>query len=55
MKKLLLYVGIMLLCLTTGCEYKDIDRRIFVVAIGIDSGEEEDFRVSLKLAIPQGK
>ncbi|WP_042202426.1 Ger(x)C family spore germination protein [Paenibacillus camerounensis] len=55
MRKLLLYIGVVLLCLTTGCEYKDIDRRIFVVAIGIDSGEAEDFKVSLKLAIPQGE
>ncbi|WP_342563409.1 Ger(x)C family spore germination protein [Paenibacillus sp. FSL R7-0345] len=55
MRRLLLYIGIVLLCLTTGCEYKDIDRRIFVVAIGIDPGEKEDFKVSLKLAIPQGE
>ncbi|MDF9840036.1 MULTISPECIES: Ger(x)C family spore germination protein [unclassified Paenibacillus] len=54
MRKLLLYAGIVLLCLTTGCEYKDIDRRIFVVAIGIDPGEKEAFKVSLKLAVPQG-
>jgi spore germination protein KC len=52
---LLLCIGLLLLCLTTGCEYKDIDRRIFVVAIGIDTGEKENsFKVSLKLAIPQG-
>ncbi|KUP21239.1 Ger(x)C family spore germination protein [Paenibacillus sp. DMB5] len=55
MRKLLLYAGIVLLCLTTGCEYKDIDRRIFVVAIGIDPGEEAAFKVSLKLAVPQGE
>ncbi|WNS42567.1 Ger(x)C family spore germination protein [Paenibacillus sp. MMS20-IR301] len=39
----------------TGCNFKDIDRRIFVVAIGIDPGKEQGtFKVSLKLAIPQG-
>ena len=55
MRRLLLCIGLLLLCLTTGCEYKDIDRRIFVVAIGIDPGEKENtFKVSLKLAIPQG-
>ncbi|QSF44828.1 Ger(x)C family spore germination protein [Paenibacillus tianjinensis] len=55
MRRLLLGIGLLLLCLTTGCEYKDIDRRIFVVAIGIDPGEKEDhYKVSLKLAIPQG-
>ncbi|WP_151733658.1 Ger(x)C family spore germination protein [Paenibacillus tengchongensis] len=46
-------IALLLLC--TGCEYKDIDRRIFVVAIGIDKGQEAgDFKVSLKLALPQG-
>ncbi|WP_083678026.1 hypothetical protein [Paenibacillus sp. FSL R7-0337] len=46
----------LLLCVTiTGCNFKDIDRRIFVVAIGIDPGQQEGtFKVSLKLAIPQG-
>lgn len=39
----------------SGCNFKDIDRRIFVVAIGIDPGKEDGtFKVSLKLAIPQG-
>lgn len=48
---LLLLIGVAL----TGCNFKDIDRRIFVVAIGIDPGQEEGtFKVSLKLAIPQG-
>lgn len=55
MRRLLLCIGLLLLCLTTGCKYKDIDRRIFVVAIGIDPGEKEhQLKVSLKLAIPQG-
>lgn len=52
--------GMLLLCMVlaitmTGCNFKDIDRRIFVVAIGVDSGQVEGkFKVSLKLAIPQG-
>ncbi|WP_405104962.1 Ger(x)C family spore germination protein [Paenibacillus sp. FSL K6-1217] len=47
---------LLLLAMTiTGCNFKDIDRRIFVVAIGIDPGEQDGtFKVSLKLAIPQG-
>lgn len=47
---------LLLMCMTvTGCNFKDIDRRIFVVAIGIDPGKVEGtFKVSLKLAIPQG-
>lgn len=34
--------------------YKDIDKRFFVVSIGIDEGEEskDTFKVTLKLAIP---
>jgi spore germination protein KC len=48
-------IGITLLFLLAGCDFKEIDLRIFVVAIGVDSGEEEGaFKVSLKLAIPQG-
>lgn len=51
-------IGIILLlvCMVlAGCNFKDIDRRIFVVAIGIDPGKEEGvFKVSLKMAIPQG-
>lgn len=40
-----------------GCGFKDIDKRFFVVGIGIDKSEKEDkpFRVSLKLAIPPEK
>lgn len=47
---------LLLMCMVVaGCNFKDIDRRIFVVAIGIDPGKEEGtFKVSLKLAIPQG-
>lgn len=47
---------LLLLAMTiTGCNFKDIDRRIFVVAIGIDPGEQDGtFKVSLKLAIPKG-
>lgn len=39
--------------LTSGCGYKDIDKRFFVIAIGIDSGKSEDtIKISLKMAIP---
>ncbi|MEK3687678.1 Ger(x)C family spore germination protein [Paenibacillus sp. FSL R10-2736] len=55
-KKRAVCLLLLLMCMTvTGCNFKDIDRRIFVVAIGIDSGKVEGtFKVSLKLAIPQG-
>lgn len=52
---------LLLLCtavsLLSGCSFKDIDKRIFVMAIGIDKSDEENkpFRVSLKLALPAPK
>ncbi|WP_313638453.1 Ger(x)C family spore germination protein [Paenibacillus sp.] len=55
MRKVLSAIGIVLLLLLPGCDFKEIDLRIFVLAIGIDPGEEEGtFKISLKLAIPQG-
>lgn len=55
MRKAFIGVAITLLLLVSGCDFKDIDLRIFVVAIGVDPGEQEgDLRISLKLAIPQG-
>ncbi|MFD1903524.1 hypothetical protein ACFSQ7_04275 [Paenibacillus rhizoplanae] len=52
---LLMLLSTVMAVLISGCNYKDIDRRIFVVAIGIDPGKAEGtFKVSLKLAIPQG-
>lgn len=37
-----------------GCGFKDIDKRFFVVAIGIDASENEKkpYRITLQLAIP---
>lgn len=42
--------------LQAGCAFKDIDKRIFVLAIGIDPSEKvkNGFKVSLKLAKPAG-
>ncbi|MEK3750362.1 Ger(x)C family spore germination protein [Paenibacillus sp. FSL E2-8871] len=55
MRKALSAIGIVLLLLLAGCDFKEIDLRIFVLAIGVDPGEEEGtFKISLKLAIPQG-
>jgi Ger(x)C family germination protein len=54
-RKVLSAIGIVLLLLLPGCDFKEIDLRIFVLAIGVDPGKQEgDFKVSLKLAIPQG-
>jgi len=42
--------------LQTGCGFKDIDKRIFVLAIGIDQAESKGnrYKVTLKLALPSG-
>ncbi|MEC1720129.1 Ger(x)C family spore germination protein [Schinkia azotoformans] len=51
---LLLSLLVLLVLISSGCGFKDIDKRFFVVGIGIDSikNEEEQYLVSLKLAIP---
>lgn len=39
--------------LSAGCAFKDIDKRIFITAIGIDPAEnEKGFKVTLKIALP---
>lgn len=52
-------ISIVLLCMMTpyllsGCGFKDIDKRLFVVSIGIDPAKnsEKKFLISLKFAIP---
>ncbi|WP_071393724.1 Ger(x)C family spore germination protein [Bacillus tuaregi] len=42
--------------LQTGCGFKDIDKRLFVLAIGVDQaeGKENRYKVTLKLALPSG-
>lgn len=54
-KKFSLVLMVIILLLTgSGCGYKDIDKRFFVVSIGIDPGEKQGFyQVILKLAIPK--
>jgi spore germination protein KC len=49
-----LALWILLLAVLPGCGFKDIDRRFFVMAIGIDHSEinGKRYHVSLKLAIP---
>jgi len=56
-KKLLLstiFLNIICVLLLSGCGFKDIDKRYFVVGTGIDySGDEEKpFRITIKLAVP---
>ncbi|MEC0249268.1 Ger(x)C family spore germination protein [Paenibacillus chitinolyticus] len=55
--KLMLFIAALLFpLLLSGCNFKDIDKRIFVISMGIDKldDRENNLRVSLKLAIPQG-
>ncbi|WP_187274193.1 Ger(x)C family spore germination protein [Paenibacillus sp. N3.4] len=48
-----LLVGLIL----SGCGFKDLDKRFFVLAIGVDKSEnpEMEYRVSLKLGIPSSR
>ncbi|WP_164545530.1 Ger(x)C family spore germination protein [Paenibacillus albus] len=47
----------LLLVLTGGCGFKDIDKRFYVVAIGIDPAPEgaKGYTVSLRMAVPSPK
>ncbi|MFC4102775.1 Ger(x)C family spore germination protein [Paenibacillus xanthanilyticus] len=39
-----------------GCGFKDIDKRFFIVALGIDAADEgKGFKVTLRLAVPSPK
>ncbi|GMK44265.1 germination protein [Paenibacillus glycanilyticus] len=57
----ILMIASMFVMLTTGCvstSFKDIDKRFFVLAIGLDKEEvdgKDKYLVSLKLAIPSAK
>ncbi|WP_088070076.1 Ger(x)C family spore germination protein [Gottfriedia luciferensis] len=54
-------IGILLifaLCFMSGCQLVDVDKRFFVVSIGIDKADDDDtnkYIVSLKLAIPSAQ
>lgn len=45
---------VILSILLSGCGFKDIDKRFFVVATGIDLSDDEEkpYRITLKLAVP---
>jgi spore germination protein KC len=47
---------LVMLCGVNGCGFKDIDKRFFVVGMGIDLGSTpSSYRVTLRLAIPASK
>ncbi|MFB9326004.1 Ger(x)C family spore germination protein [Paenibacillus aurantiacus] len=46
----------LLMPLLAGCGFKDIDKRFFIVALGIDPADEgKGFKVTLRLAVPSPK
>lgn len=55
-RKFLAIIVSLSLIFQSGCGFKDIDKRVFVLSIGIDhtDNEERPFKVILKLAIPSG-
>lgn len=56
MKKILIYILLLFFIgVLSGCGFKDIDKRSFVVSIGIDQPESKEmkYKVILKIAIPQ--
>ncbi|GKV69811.1 germination protein [Sporosarcina sp. NCCP-2716] len=53
-KKGLLVVTILLISFLAGCAYKSVDKRSFVVSVGVDPAENDDdrYKVTLKIAKP---
>ncbi|PID20486.1 hypothetical protein CSV61_14565 [Sporosarcina sp. P3] len=54
--RLILSLCMVCILLQSGCAFKDIDKRLFVTAIGIDPSEnlEDGFKITLKVALPFG-
>lgn len=53
-KRSTLLLLIVALTFISGCDFKDIDKRLFVLAIGIDKtdNEENPYKITLSMAIP---
>lgn len=55
-RRMLLINIVLCMFFSTGCGYKDIDKRFFVVSIGVDKAKEKNkYDVTLKLAIPSNE
>jgi spore germination protein KC len=52
-----LLIVLLMACFLSGCGFKDIDKRLFVVSVGIDpvKNNSKKFLVSLKFAVPTGE
>lgn len=55
-KQFVLTICLLSVLLLQGCAFKDIDKRLFISAIGIDPAEhvENGYKVTLKVALPFG-
>ncbi|MDN4494718.1 Ger(x)C family spore germination protein [Ureibacillus aquaedulcis] len=52
--KLFILILLPIITILTGCEFKDIDKNVFVSMIGIDKSDDEDkpYKITLKLYVP---
>ncbi|MCM3112579.1 Ger(x)C family spore germination protein [Lederbergia lenta] len=52
----LVFILLLSFLLQTGCAFKDIDKRLFVMGIGVDytENEKKPYRITLKIALPTG-
>ena len=57
MKYNVVFFLIISVCFMSGCQFNDIDKRFFVVEVGIDPSEKENapYKVMVKLAIPSAQ
>lgn len=53
--KFLFLLVIIFLISAVGCDYKDIDRRTFIVAIGLDINKNHDLVLTMKAAVPKNR
>lgn len=53
--KFLFLLAIIFLISASGCDYKDIDRRTFIVAIGLDINANHDLVITMKAAVPKNQ
>lgn len=49
---LLLLLLLLTALLLSSCAFRDIDKRAFIITIGIDEGEKKPYRVIIKVALP---
>lgn len=57
MKTIFVFIFVITMSILTGCQFNDLDKRFFVVAVGVDAShsEKNPYRVMVKLAIPSAQ